>query len=411
MTDEYENTVGDELDASDVEVVTSNGSDDVDEAVAVDECVVNEPVDVEVEPAGKLNRRERRLARKLAKREGSPEAAALVVDAEDDSDASLTNDFDEDDLVELEVVPAAETAGKLSVAAAAVAVAVDDEPAAVRRARAKVAKATERAEARAAKQVEGAKKRAARRKARQQAHQANPKRRYLIAAGIAVPTVAALVFGIIWAVTPQVSHKTTADGTPIPAHAAGLSEPLVFGNAGSDTTIAIWTDFHSPLAKEQEVYSGAFIRSAAERKTARIEYYLTDILDQPDTEGSLRAANATLCADDQGMFFNYLAYAFDRQPIGFPNPDDKTAWVVPDGYSKSQLIAWGKELGIPNMDAFSQCVTDTRYKTYVKSISTKFAELGYTTVPVITKNGELLSDSDFSLDKFAAMLGVSWADQ
>ena len=285
------------------------------------------------------------------------------------------------------------------------------EPASVRRARAKAAKAAARAETRAARSVEMAAKRAQRRRDRQRRHEANPRRRYLIAAGIAVPTVAAIVLGMMWLLTPHVTHRTTADGTPIPAHAAGLGEPVAFGNLSSDTAIAIWTDFHSPLAKEQQVYSGGFLRRAAEKGTARVEYYLTDVLDQTDTEGSLRAANATLCADDQGFFFDYLAYAFDRQPIGFANPDDETSWVVPDGYSKSQLISWASELGIPNMDAFTQCVTDTRYKTYIKSLSTKFAELGYTTVPVLTKNGELFEEGDFSLDKFAAILGVPWADQ
>lgn len=236
----------------------------------------------------------------------------------------------------------------------------------------------------------------------------------LILGGVGLLAVGGLIAGLAIAgpslFSSPAGGQKDPNGKAYPTGASGMGKPLVFGDTNATDTVGIWLDFHGLYAKEHQVYAGNFVQEAVKGKTVRVEYYMTHTLDQTDTEGSLRAANASLCAQNQGKFFEFLDYALDHQPVGFADPEDEENFVIPDGYTNKQLVAWGKKIDIPNQNAYETCIKDLTYKEYVNSITTKYAENGFSYIPVLTLNGNELVAEDYRLDNFAAILGVPWVE-
>lgn len=199
---------------------------------------------------------------------------------------------------------------------------------------------------------------------------------------------------------------------PLPKNVADMGSPLVLGNKNASTTLTVWTDLHGVYGKEEQVYGGGFIQLATDKGKIRTEYYMTAYLDQDGSEGSLRGANAALCASDQGKFFEFMNYAFDRQPIGFPDPTDSTgqSYIVPDGYTEKQLLAWSGDIGIPNKAQYDNCVKSIQYRNYVDSVTKAYTENKYTQIPTLLLNGTELTSEQYRLDIFADILGIGWTE-
>ena len=92
------------------------------------------------------------------------------------------------------------------------------------------------------------------------------------------------------------------------------------------------------------------------------------------TRYSSRAAQASGCAADAGVFPAYLDLLFAEQPP--PNsaglPDDR-------------LIALGRQAGAG--DEFAQCVQDERYAGWTRSVTEAAAQAGVTATPTVLVNG------------------------
>lgn len=279
------------------------------------------------------------------------------------------------------------------------------------------------------KKAAAAEKKEAARKAKEQAKQAKlkakaksqpskkkkarkpfPTKIVAIAAGAVAVIVAAILF--VPNLIAGVSNNGWNPNSSLPKNVEDMGSPLVLGNKNASTTVSIWTDFHGLFGKEHQVYAGDFVQLAAEKGEIRAEYYMTAYLDQDGSEGSLRAANASLCAADQDKFFEFLDYAFDRQPVGFIDPTDSTgqSYIIPDGYTEKDLLSWSSDVGIGNKAQYDNCVKSIQYRNYIDSVTKAFTENKYTQIPTILLNGSELDGSNYRLDLFADILGVPWTD-
>lgn len=96
---------------------------------------------------------------------------------------------------------------------------------------------------------------------------------------------------------------------------------------------------------------------------------------------SKEAAEASMCAMDQGMFWEYHATIFHNQVQG---PYDEGA------FARSRLDRIAEVVGL-DMEAFGQCMDDNTFSDEVEQMTTEAGAQGIMQTPSFLINGELVS--------------------
>lgn len=178
--------------------------------------------------------------------------------------------------------------------------------------------------------------------------------------------------------------SVTGDGTSPNAlpNAGGIR----VGDAGDDVPrVHVYVDFQCPWCGQLERTSGADIYQAAQDGDIQLTYTVMSFLDgNLRNDSSSRAANAALCADDQGVFAEFTAAAFAGQP-------EEGA-----GYTDEQLTSFAETAGVKDMDAFNSCMADGTHADYVTDMQTRSTQDGITGTPRVLINGEELSNEDMN---------------
>lgn len=107
--------------------------------------------------------------------------------------------------------------------------------------------------------------------------------------------------------------------------------------------------------------------------------YFTYINYPSNSEGSLRAAEASYCAADQGKFYEYKDQVFGN-------------FAVADSFSEENLVAYANAAGL-DVGAFENCMASGKFaNAYIQDV--QFAQQsGVTATPTFLINGELLVTS------------------
>lgn len=156
---------------------------------------------------------------------------------------------------------------------------------------------------------------------------------------IAVATLAVvgLVVGAVVLFT-----RGSGDAAVAPAYPAVADGGVVTAGNGP-IVIDVYEDFLCPVCERFEERYGEELTTALNEGRITVRYHSVSILDElTDPPGfSTRAANASLCATDAGVFPAYHARLFDEQPA------EGSA-----GLTDAQLVGFGTELGVD----IGQCV-------------------------------------------------------
>lgn len=157
---------------------------------------------------------------------------------------------------------------------------------------------------------------------------------------VAVLAVVALVVGVVVLVTRDSGGAAAAAPPTYPATAAG---GVVTAGSGP-IVVDVYEDFLCPVCERFEERYGQELAAALGEGRITVRYHAVSILDErTDPPGySTRAANASLCATQAGVFPAYHARLFDEQPA------EGSA-----GLTDEQLVAFGTELGVD----LGACVT------------------------------------------------------
>jgi protein-disulfide isomerase len=181
--------------------------------------------------------------------------------------------------------------------------------------------------------------------------------RKVIVSVIAVVVLAAVVIvGVIW----TNSSKNSTAGTSIAPQTvnAALDTPnerqgaaVVSGKADAKVKLDIYADFLCPFCGELQKTYGNQIEQQILAGNLQVTYHMIPLLnDRSDPPGySLAAANASLCAADNGKFTPFHDSLFAQQP-----EEGKR------GYDNDQLIKLGQAVGITSPQ-FSTCVNAGTY--------------------------------------------------
>lgn len=171
----------------------------------------------------------------------------------------------------------------------------------------------------------------------------------------AVVVIAALIGGgLLW--TNAVKNETEGQVIPVKQAQSEVSEQrdgvvVTTGAEDAPVTIDVYADFLCPACRAFEEQWGTKIADRVEAGELRVRRHMVPMLvEASDPPGySLDAANAGLCAADEGAFTNFHDSLFAAQP-----DEGKRGW------DKGQLTALGRDLGITG-DGFAACVDSGKY--------------------------------------------------
>ena len=229
--------------------------------------------------------------------------------------------------------------------------------------------------------------------AKQAAKTADNTTRWIVIAMVALVVVTGVVFSLFGQ-----SDKTTAslsglDGIKLkPAVTSTIDtangSAISFDN-GAATTIDIWEDSQCPVCKLCEDANGAYVESLIREKKANVRYHVLSFLG----DESVRAANASFCAADEGQYLDFQKAIYAVQST----VENSGFW------SNETLVEMGKKIGITSTK-FEDCVTKGSKVDLVQANSESMSKFGVQGTPTVFINGKKWerTQNAFVLDEFKA---------
>jgi len=229
--------------------------------------------------------------------------------------------------------------------------------------------------------------------AKQAAKTADNTTRWIVIAMVALVVVTGVVFSLFGQ-----SDKTTAslsglEGIKLkPAVTSTIDtangSAISFDN-GAATTIDIWEDSQCPVCKLFEDANGAYIESLIREKKANVRYHVLSFLG----DESVRAANASFCAADEGQYLDFQKAIYAVQST----VENSGFW------SNETLVEMGKKIGITSTK-FEDCVTKGSKVDLVQANSESMSKFGVQGTPTVFINGKKWerTQNAFVLDEFKA---------
>jgi protein-disulfide isomerase len=201
--------------------------------------------------------------------------------------------------------------------------------------------------------------------------------------------VVVLVLGIM--VIPTFLSKTKNVSQVIPSTvSAADGYAVVFNSEVKNVPVVdIYEDFQCPICQQFEGLNGKYITSLVADKKATVKYHILSFIG-PE---SVRAANASACANDEGKFVDFHNALYANQPT----TENSGTWT------NDRLIAIAGAVGIKS-DSFNSCVKDMKYEGWVGKVAEAGSKAGVNSTPTVFVGGKEIDRNTeyFSADKFKA---------
>jgi protein-disulfide isomerase len=168
--------------------------------------------------------------------------------------------------------------------------------------------------------------------------------------------------------TPKPIERTQVDGTNI-------------GDPNAKAKIEVFEDFQCPACKRfSEEVEPLILKQLVDTGKAYYMFRHYAFIDQNSPlKESRRAANASLCASDQGKFWEYHDVLFANQ-----NGENKNT------FNRNRLLDFGNSIGLES-SAFTSCVND---ETHMDEVLASFDEgntRGVQGTPSVFVNGQIVN--------------------
>jgi protein-disulfide isomerase len=201
--------------------------------------------------------------------------------------------------------------------------------------------------------------------------------------------VVVLVVGIM--LVPTVLSKTKSVSQVIPSTvSAADGYAVVFNSELKNVPVVdVYEDFQCPICQQFEGLNGKYVTSLVSDKKATVKYHILSFIG-PE---SVRAANASACANDEGKFVDFHNALYANQPT----TENSGAWT------SDRLIAIAGAVGIKS-DSFNSCVKDMKYEGWVGKVAEAGSKAGVNSTPTVFVGGKEIDRNTeyFSADKFKA---------
>jgi len=229
--------------------------------------------------------------------------------------------------------------------------------------------------------------------AKQAAKSTDTTTRWIVIGMVLLVVVTGVVFSLFSQNSKESASLAGLDGTTLkPAITSTIDiangSPISFDN-GAVTVIDVWEDPQCPVCKLFEDANGDYIESLIREKKATVRYHVLSFLG----DESVRAANASFCAADEGHYldFHHALYAV-QSPL-----ENSGFW------SNETLVNIGKKIGITSK-TFADCVTKGSKVEIVKANYDSMSKFGVQGTPTVFINGKKWerTQNEFSLEEFKA---------
>jgi hypothetical protein len=198
--------------------------------------------------------------------------------------------------------------------------------------------------------------------------------RVLLRTGIVVAIVAVagvVTFSIVQQIRPPSAGPLNmiSDGiqigdgliaTPTPALQPDATPvPTVRSTSADAVSIVVYGDYQSADSGQFTTANDAQLRTWLSSKAATVEFHPISLLNSRSGQAmySTRAANAAACIAnyDPNRFYAYNAALLTNQPA-----------ETSSGLTDDELVARAKAIGVVSNDQVTDCITDIRFKNWVK---------------------------------------------
>lgn len=215
--------------------------------------------------------------------------------------------------------------------------------------------------------------------------------RWIVIAMVALVIVTGVVFSLLGQSSKENASIAALDGFTLkPAVSSSIDKAngsaILYDN-GAVTTIDVWEDPQCPVCKFFTDANGDYLDSLIREKKATVRYHVLSFLG----DESVRAANASFCAADEGQYLD-----FHKALYAIQSPVENSGF-----WSNETLVKIGKKIGI-NSPVFDSCVTKGSKVDLVQAHSDSMAKYGVQGTPTVFINGKLWerTSNGFSLDEF-----------
>jgi len=209
------------------------------------------------------------------------------------------------------------------------------------------------------------------RRARMQRQQ---QRQRLITIGLIVLGAALVVFAVVWPQLRSVGEIVTVTPAALP-NADGLS----VGEANAPVTIDVFEDFQCPACQFfTESIEPLVIQNLVASGQARYVFHNYPFLDgngAGSSGESDQAANASMCANEQGKFWEMHSILYAN--LGGENQG---------AFSDRRLQAMAESVGL-DMSEFNSCFSANEYEAEIQADFDLGQEMGVSGTPTVFVNG------------------------
>ncbi|SRR6266498_1299194 len=212
------------------------------------------------------------------------------------------------------------------------------------------------------------------RQERREKMQRQQQRQRLIVIGLIVLGAALVVFAVIW---PQI--KSPGEIITVTPAAFPNANGLSLGDANAPATIDIFADFQCPACQLfTESVEPLVIENLVTPGKARYVFHNYPFIDGNGAKNggeSDQAANAAMCANEQGKFW-------EMHNIIYANWNGENQ----GNFSDRRLQAMAESSGL-DMNAFNKCFSANKYEADIQADFDKGQQMGVNGTPTIFVNG------------------------
>ena len=229
--------------------------------------------------------------------------------------------------------------------------------------------------------------------AKQQAKSGDNVTRWIVIAMVSLVVVTGVVFSIFSQNSKETQSLAALDGFEskgaiVSTIDAENGSAITF-NPGLAKTVDVWEDPQCPVCKYFEDSNNEYIDSLIREKKATVRFHFLSFLG----DESVRAANASFCAADEGQYIDFHKALYRVQ-----SPLENSGF-----WSNETLVAIGSKIGITS-EKFAKCVTDGQKVELVKANYDSMQKYGVQGTPTVFIDGKLWErkSSDFNPEEFRA---------
>jgi protein-disulfide isomerase len=178
---------------------------------------------------------------------------------------------------------------------------------------------------------------------------------------------AAAVVGVM------IQSGRSGSGTVVqPAHVVGAGGAELIGDANAPVLVEEYGDFQCPTCASWDRSVFPTVERLVDEGKIRFAYYPFAFLG-PE---SVTAASASVCAADQGKFWEFRSYLYANQ---YP---ENSGSITAD-----LLVDVGAGMGLTDA-GFEQCVRGDTYDGWIRQVSDQATSRGIVATPTILVNGK-----------------------